>query len=56
MRKHLKTKPDLWRKLKERNKECAHIGGMSGEEFESMHGTPAWNRIMEKIQKKLNKH
>jgi len=29
---------------------------MSCEEFQSMHGTADWNRILEKIQKKLNKH
>ena len=27
---------------------------MSCKEFESMHGTPAWNRILEEIRKKLN--
>ena len=36
MRKHLRAKFDLWRKLEERNKECARIGGMSGEEIEDL--------------------
>jgi GNAT superfamily N-acetyltransferase len=27
---------------------------MSCKEFESMHGTPAWNSVLEKIRKKLN--
>ena len=29
---------------------------MSCKEFENMHGTSAWNRILEKIRKKLNDH
>jgi hypothetical protein len=28
----------------------------SRKEFEKMHGTPAWNNILQKIQKKLKKH
>jgi ubiquinone/menaquinone biosynthesis C-methylase UbiE len=36
IRKHLKARLELWKKLKERNRECACIGGMSGEEFEEL--------------------
>lgn len=36
MQKYLKARLDLWRKLKKRNKECAHIGGMNTEEFEEL--------------------
>ena len=36
MRNYLEARLDLWRKLKERNKECARIGGMSTEEFKEL--------------------
>jgi ubiquinone/menaquinone biosynthesis C-methylase UbiE len=36
IRNHLKARLNLWQKLKERNKECARIGGMSEEEFEEL--------------------
>ncbi|KYH40175.1 MAG: hypothetical protein AYL32_012920 [Candidatus Bathyarchaeota archaeon B26-2] len=36
MQKYLKDRLDLWRKLKERNRECAIIGGMTAEEFEEL--------------------
>jgi len=37
--------------------EWLHIDFLqSRKEFEKMHGTPAWNNILAKIQKKLKKH
>jgi hypothetical protein len=36
MQEYLKARLDLWRKLKERNKECARIGGRGTEEFEEL--------------------
>jgi ubiquinone/menaquinone biosynthesis C-methylase UbiE len=36
MQSHLKARLDLWRKLEERNKQCALRGGMSAKEFKEL--------------------
>lgn len=36
MLEHLKARLNVWRKLRRRNEECAHKGGMSREEFQEL--------------------